>query len=73
MTAEQARRIAEQIQQSLAGLRREGRKPVVVCAPQARLAVRKLLAGVEPDAAVLAYSEIESAQLKSVGQVRIET
>ena len=53
-------------------LRRQGRKPVVLCAPKVRSAVRRSIRSTFPDAGVLAYNEVDSVDVKSVAAVRIE-
>jgi flagellar biosynthesis protein FlhA len=55
----------------LTSLRRQGRRPVVVCAPQIRPTVRKLLAGSMPEAVVLGYNEIDSVDVESVASLGI--
>jgi flagellar biosynthesis protein FlhA len=69
---QEARRLAEEIGRNLAQLREQGKKPVLVCSPQARRVIRQLIEPVAPDAAVLAYSEIDSADIHAVGEVRVE-
>ncbi|MBS3734461.1 MAG: FHIPEP family type III secretion protein [Phycisphaerae bacterium] len=64
-----AGRIADAVTDELARLRREGRRGVVLCAPALRSAVRTLLAPSDPDAAVLAYNEVTSADVQSAATV----
>ncbi len=55
----------------LASLRQQGRRAVVVCAPQIRPILRKLLAASMPEAVVLGYNEIDSVDVESVASVGI--
>jgi len=66
------KRISEALAEGLARLTRHGRQPVVLCEAKLRVPVRQLVADVMPAAAVLAYNEIESAEIQSVGSVGIE-
>jgi flagellar biosynthesis protein FlhA len=59
------------ISEGLSSLRRQGRRPVVVCAPQIRPTLRKLLAGSMPEAVVLGYNEIDSVEVESVASLGI--
>jgi flagellar biosynthesis protein FlhA len=52
-------------------LRRQGRRPVVICAPQMRSALRRLVAAAMPEAVVLGYNEIDSVEVESVGKIGI--
>ena len=65
-------KIVHAVAEGLAGLQKQGRQPVVLCAPGVRAAVRQLLAPVMPRAAVLAYNEIESVQVQSVASIGAE-
>ncbi len=67
-----AGRITAAVSGELARLREQGRRPVVLCAPMLRPAVRKLLAPSDPTAAVLGYNEVESAEVESAATVGIE-
>ena len=53
-----AQRIGQEIAQEAAALTRDGRPPVVLCAPSVRGAVRKLLEPVAPHVAVLSLAEV---------------
>ena len=54
-------------------LRKQGRRPVVVCPPRQRTALRRMLASPVPDLAVLGYNEIDSVEVHSVRTVGIES
>ena len=68
--------LSERLSQAAAvaadGLRRRGKRPVLLCSPTVRPAVRQLIAPSLPDAAVLGYNEIESVQIQTVESVGIE-
>jgi flagellar biosynthesis protein FlhA len=63
--AKLGRSIAGRLQE----LRGQGRKPVVICAPQMRSALRRLVAPAMPEAVVLGYDEIDSVEVESVGKI----
>jgi flagellar biosynthesis protein FlhA len=67
-----ARRISEALAEGLARLTRHGRRPVLLCEASIRGPLRKMIAPVMPQAAVLAYSEVGSAEVNSVGSVGIQ-
>jgi len=67
-----SRRISEALKDGLGRLTRHGRRPVVVCHPDVRGRVRRIVAEVMPQAAVLAYDEVESADLESVGSIGMD-
>ena len=67
-----ARRISEALADGLSRLTRHGRHPVLLCEPGIRAPVRKMIAPLMPQAAVLAYNEVGSAEVQSVGSVGIE-
>ncbi len=69
---ERARRIAEAVADGLARVVRQGRRPVLLCDPRVRAPLRRMIAPLMPDAAVLAYSEVDSVEVQSVGSVGIE-
>ena len=51
-----------------------GCSPVILCSPQIRLSVRRLMAASVPNIVVLAYNEIvKGVQIESVGMVVIDT
>jgi flagellar biosynthesis protein FlhA len=52
-------------------MRRQGKKPIVLCAPQVRSTLRRLVAASMPEAVVLGYNEIESVEVESVGKIGI--
>jgi flagellar biosynthesis protein FlhA len=68
---ELAERLGLAVSEALAGLKMQGRHPVILCAPQVRWALRKLLSPAMPEAAVLAYNEIESLEVQSTATVGI--
>src|SRR5439155_12582417 len=55
-----AQRIGQEIAQQAGALTRDGRPPVVLCAPAVRSAVKKLLEPVAPHVAVLSLGEVVS-------------
>jgi len=67
-----ARRISEAVAEGLARLTRHGRKPVVLCDASVRAPLRRIISTTVPQAAVLAYNEVSSAEVQSVGSVGIE-
>jgi len=67
-----SRRISEALASGLARLTRHGRRPVLLCDPQVRVLLRRIVAPVMPEVAVLAYNEVDSADVQSVGSVGIE-
>jgi len=71
-TPVRTKRLSETLAEGLARLTRHGRQPVILCEPEVRIPVRQLVSGVMPVAAVLAYNEIESAEIQSVGSVGID-
>jgi len=68
---EVGKEVSRVVAQPLAELQRQGRWPVVVCAPQIRPAVSKLIAAAVPEAVVLGYNEIDSVEVESVASVGI--
>ena len=46
-----------------------GRKPVLVCSPQVRPTVRRIISVVAPEAAVLGYNEVNCVEVESIGSV----
>jgi flagellar biosynthesis protein FlhA len=65
-------RVSRAVAEALAALRQQGRRPVVLCSPAIRPAVRQLITASLPDAAVLGYNEIESVEVQSVESVGME-
>jgi len=63
--------VSKALSDGLASFRRQGRRPVIVCAPQIRPVVRKLLAGAAPEAVVLGYNEIDSVEVESLASLGI--
>lgn len=68
---EMAGRLTGAIGEALEGLKRRGRRPVVLCSPRVRAPLRRLLHGPLPDAAVLSYSEIDSVEVQASSTIRI--
>jgi len=69
---ELASKVSHDVTAALARLRRQGRRPVLVCRPQLRSALRNLISPAQPDAAVLGYNEIDSVEVEPVARVGIE-
>lgn len=69
--AELSSKVTKVIAEELAHLRKLGRRPVVVCAPQLRVMVRRLISASLPEAAVLGYNEIDSVEVQPVASVGI--
>ena len=65
-------RISRAVGEAVTALQRQGRRPVVLCSPHVRPAMRRLIAPSLPDAAVLGYNEIDSVEVQSVESVGIE-
>ena len=66
-------RITRAVSDGLTGLRRQGKTPVVLCAPQVRPALKQLISGAEPHAAVLGYNEVESVEVQPIASVGIQS
>jgi len=73
ISPELGRQVTHAVTDALGELARQGRKPVLVCSPEIRPAVRDLVAGAAPQAAILGYNEIDSARVQSIESVGIET
>ncbi len=71
-TGERAERITEALREGLGRLVQQGRRPVLVCNPRMRTALRRMIESAMPQAAVLGYNEVNSAEVQSVVSVRIE-
>jgi flagellar biosynthesis protein FlhA len=56
----------------VAALKRDGRRPVVLCSPEIRPAMKQLIAPRLPEAAVLGYNEIESVEVQAIESVGME-
>ena len=65
MPPKTAQQIAQQIAAKVSQLTQSGRQAVVLCGPQVRQAVRRMIEGSLPHVAVLAYNEV-------VGEVTVE-
>jgi len=68
-----ARKVSRDVSDALGCLRRQGRRPVVLCTPQLRAPLRNLICPAQPDAAVLGYNEVGSVEVETVARVGIET
>jgi flagellar biosynthesis protein FlhA len=70
MSVQAQQQIARKVAEKVGELSATGRSPVVVCSPQIRAMVRRLVESVLPQTAVLAYNEIVSdVQVEAVGLV----
>ena len=69
--AEVGKAVSQAVSEGLASLRGQGRRPVVVCAPEIRPALWRLLEAAVPEAVVLGYNEIESVKVESVASLGI--
>ncbi len=68
-----AAEIVKAIRSQLEKLLQVGAQPLILCSPQIRLSLRRLLAPSLPNIAVLAYNEIvKSVQIDSLGMVVVE-
>ncbi len=70
---ELGRKVARAVTEALGPLRRQGRRPVVICSPEIRPAMKQLISPSLPQAAVLGYNEIDSAEVQSIESVGIES
>ncbi|MGB2821870.1 MAG: flagellar biosynthesis protein FlhA, partial [Phycisphaerae bacterium] len=70
---ELGRKITRAVTDALGSLREQGRRPVVICSPEIRPALRQLISPSLPQAAVLGYNEIDSAEVQSMESVGIES
>jgi len=66
------RKAARALGQSLSRLRKLGHDPVVLCGPAVRRKLRGLLAAEQPEAAVLATSEIDAVEVEPLERVGVE-
>lgn len=69
---ELATRITDAVVGGLSRLQAQGRPQVVLCSPSVRAGIRELIVSSAPEAAVLAYNEVESAEVQSVASIGIE-
>jgi len=68
-----AGQIVEAVSRQLQALTQLGYTPVILCSPQIRLSLRRLIVASVPNIVVLAYNEIvKGVQIESVGMVVIE-
>ena len=65
-------KVSQAVGNALERLRKTGRRPVVLCGPDVRMHLRRILKTSDPDAAVLGYNEIESVEVQSLEHVGIE-
>jgi len=72
VSPKRARQVARAVADGIARLTSQGRRPVLVCDPQVRPALRRMIAPVMPGVTILGYNEIENADVQSVGSVGIE-
>ena len=68
---ELGRKITRAVTGALEGLGKQHRRPVVICSPEIRPAMKQLISGSLPQVAVLGYTEIDSAEVQSVESVGI--
>ncbi len=68
---EKAIDVSKRISEALTKMRRQGKRPVVLCAPHVRRGLREMLSVGDPDAAILAYNEIDSVEVKSFEHVEV--
>ena len=66
---EPAEALRSSLARGVAQLKQRGRRPVVLCPPASRSAVRRLVAAAHPDAAVLSYGEVEQARVEPVLEI----
>jgi flagellar biosynthesis protein FlhA len=65
-------RVSQAVGEAVAALKRDGRRPVVLCSPEIRPAMKQLIAPRLPEAAVLGYNEIESVEVQAIESVGME-
>jgi len=73
VTPETARRISDALTEGLSALDRQGKAPVVLCAPRVRSTVRRWIVSAGSRAAVLAYNEVDSATVEPVASVGMKS
>jgi flagellar biosynthesis protein FlhA len=71
LPAELSQRVRAALAGGLSRLSAQGKPLVLLCAPHVRPTLRQLVAGAAPEAAVLAYNEIQSAQVQSIASIGI--
>lgn len=69
--SEMAGRVTHALEEALDGLKRIGKRPIVLCSPRVRPTLRRMLRPALPEAAVLSYSEIESVEVQASATIRI--
>ncbi len=65
-------KIAGALTEGLWSLQKQGRQPVLLCAPHVRATLSKLLAPVVPQAAVLGYNEVDSVEVQTIASIGTE-
>ena len=73
MDAELSQRVTASLSEGLECLNRQGRRGVVLCSPAVRQAVWQLVAASRVEAAVLAYNEVDSVEVRTPNFVERET
>lgn len=64
-------RLTHALGEALEGLKRSGKRPIVLCSPRVRPALRRMLGPSMPETAVLSYSEIDSVEVEPSATIRI--
>ena len=72
ITQELTEQVTSAVRKGVTALKSQGRRPVVICAPQARPIVREMIAPTLPQTAVLGYNEIENVDVKTIASVGTE-
>jgi flagellar biosynthesis protein FlhA len=72
MDAELSDRVAAWLNEGLESLSRQGHRGVVLCSPAVRQAVRQLVGPDRVEAAVLAYNEVDSVEVRTLNFVERE-
>ena len=71
MPADLGHRVAAAIGDAMGKLEASGYPPVVLCSPQARQSLRRLLSESRPQAAVLSYGEVDSVEVEPAATVKL--
>ena len=66
------KRVTRCLQDGLTRMKEQGHKGVVLCSPRVRPTVRQMLSATLPEAAVLAYSEVDCSEVESVTTVGVK-
>jgi flagellar biosynthesis protein FlhA len=72
LPADVSQRVVDRVSRELEALARKGRPPVVLCAPQLRRTLHRVLTPAAPDAAVLGYDEVDSVEVQSVNTAEVQ-